>query len=260
MGEFFDDMENREIWTHRVLGRCEPSRRNTYVAPPLGRVCYATVCDRFALEGLKYCADHLFMQPPKQPLYVDNLIEQFLRERGDSWRGSTNFGRAVASAKSQFTCQGMGGRERRDAARKYVNDRIQSSGLHLCKYCNEAIPLTILACKYHEVFESGPSWARNTPDVNIIVKVKLQEESAVSKDEDLNYCVIAAHAGPSAQGISRTWKKTEKEALDHAQNLARDYYQNHGKPVELYVVEVKKIITCGIPDVEVRNPKKVRGR
>ena len=66
------------------------------------------------------------------------------------------------------------------------------------------------------------------------------------------FCVIGAQV---ASKIDRTWFEEEGGAVAHAEGLARKSFRSSGgTPVTLYVVEVRKIVECGMPQVTTRDP------
>lgn len=64
------------------------------------------------------------------------------------------------------------------------------------------------------------------------------------------FCVIGAQ--PS--GWKRTWCADQEAGVAHASKLVQDTYSKSGKPVTLLVVEVKQVISIGMPPVVVSEP------
>ncbi len=66
-----------------------------------------------------------------------------------------------------------------------------------------------------------------------------------------NFCVIGAQVN---RQWDRTWLDTEDAALGHAESLARKSYTQNQKPVQLFVVERKKVVEIGMPETTIRDP------
>jgi hypothetical protein len=62
------------------------------------------------------------------------------------------------------------------------------------------------------------------------------------------FCVI----GKTAKSIDRTWFYLEEDAVTHAKRLVVDGYTVSRTPQQLFVVEAKMVVECGMPEVTVR--------
>lgn len=67
-----------------------------------------------------------------------------------------------------------------------------------------------------------------------------------------NFCVIGAQVN---RQWDRTWLASEEDAVAHAESIARKSYANNSKPVQLFVVERKKVVEVGMPETVVREPE-----
>jgi hypothetical protein len=144
---------------------------------------------------------------------------------------------------------------------------------HYCAFCERTICKEAFTCKIHHNMSCYVRYAaqcrpqqgiypyqRNTLNYLIHFNKADQGESDMSRKDDENFCCIGPTAGKMESENERTWFKDEDDALDHAKMCAKASYQRNGRAAEVFVVEVKKIVTCGLPEVEVTNPKRVTRR
>jgi hypothetical protein len=75
----------------------------------------------------------------------------------------------------------------------------------------------------------------------------------ITKPDNLDYCVIGAHAGRVASNSRRTWCATEAEAVEHARGLLRSHFRAENRALTLLVVKVVKVVEIGVPEVVVRD-------
>jgi uncharacterized protein YodC (DUF2158 family) len=65
------------------------------------------------------------------------------------------------------------------------------------------------------------------------------------------YCVIGSTG--YVGNVRRNWFDGEGDAVAHANMLARKSFDETNRPVTVFVVEVKKVIECGVPAMTVRD-------